>query len=425
MKTLFLDCFAGISGDMFVGALLDLGVDFKNLQEQLQTVPVNNYQIAAEKVIKNGITGTKFSVFTIVAEKQHRHLHHIHDIIDKSGLSASVKRQAKKIFSHLAEAEAKIHGITPDKVHFHEVGAVDSIIDILSVLICLEHLAVEEIICSPLPMGKGFVQCAHGIIPLPAPATLELLHGYPVTETDIEGETVTPTGAVLAVNLAKRFGPFPAMSVEGVGYGAGTRNGEIPNLLRVVLGQTQSAAPFQQDKVSVITATIDDMNPEFYDYVMNRLFTAGALDVTLTPLQMKKNRPGQQLTVLCPPDRLNHLANIILRETTSLGVRVREETRFKLKRELKAVETPFGPVMVKLGKCPATQKVWNIAPEWEDCRLLAEKHGVPAKTVYDQAKSVAMSLYLGNDKTVTTEYTAQPSCNQNLKDQKPMIKLKK
>lgn len=392
MRTLYLDCFSGISGDMLLGALIDLGVSLEELSLRLKSLNLTDYDLAAAKTIKNGISGTKFSVLISQSEHGHghRHLPHIIEIIDTSDLPQRVKDLSCKVFTNLAAAEAKIHGISMEKVHFHEVGAIDSIIDIVGAITALDMLRVEEILCSPLPLGSGFVKCAHGTLPLPAPAAMELLTGVPTTSCSIEGETVTPTGAALAKTLASGFGPLPSMNIFKIGYGAGEADREIPNLLRAVLGDTKAVSDttsFENDSVNLVEANIDDMNPEFYEHVVSRLFSSGAVDVWLNPVIMKKGRPGQVIACLATEDKTAPLVNLLLSETTTLGVRVSSYKRYKLLREIITVQTCYGSINIKLGKNPVNGEILNIAPEWEDCRTKALEHGIPVKLVYDSAKS--------------------------------------
>lgn len=390
MKTLYLDCFAGISGDMFVGALIDLGISLEHLSGLLAGLGISNYRLSAEKVQKNGITGTKFTVLVTDEGRCHRHMSDIEDIVNKSGLPQHIKDRSLRVFKNLAAAEAKIHGIPPEKVHFHEVGAVDSIVDIIGTIVALDLLDVEKIISSPLTLGSGFVTCAHGVIPLPAPATLELLTGIPTKTCTIEGETVTPTGAALVKTLCQDFGPMPSMRISNVGYGAGQADRKIPNLMRAVLGEAEpenSPSGFINDFITVIEANIDDMNPEFYEYIFSLLFSEGAVDVYLSSVIMKKGRPGQVLTCLAPEEKVKALVQILLTETTTLGVRTFECLRHKLVRESVTVETKYGRISVKLGLHPETGETLNAAPEWEDCKEKAANSGVPVKIVYDAAKA--------------------------------------
>jgi len=394
MKTLYLDCFAGISGDMFLGALFDLGVSPVELTERLAVLNVHNYRINAEKTVKNGLSATKATVTLLNKEISNRHLSNILKVIDESGLPSSIRQKTAAVFRSLAEAEAIIHNVSPEQIHFHEVGAIDAIVDIAGTIIALEILGVEQLACSPLPLGSGFVQCAHGTLPLPAPAVLELLKGIPTQTCSIKGETVTPTGAALVRTLSDSFGPMPSMYVQSIGYGAGQADREIPNLLRVVLGESAPAgdAPrvpcsLLEDCLFVAEANIDDMNPEFYGYIMPLLLAGGAVDVFITPVIMKKGRPANIITCLAAENKLEKVVNILISETTTLGVRTYPCRRYKLSRETVTVETDYGPVRVKLGLHPLTQRIINIAPEWDDCKALAEKTHLPVKLIYDFAKT--------------------------------------
>lgn len=390
MKTLYLDCFAGISGDMFLGALFDLGVPIQTLSGSLTSMNLPNYRLTSEKIVKNSICGTKARVLLLQKEHHHRHLSNIIEIINDSSLPMGVKKTSIRVFENLASAEAKIHGVPVDKIRFHEVGAVDSIIDIVGVVTSLDILGVEQVLCSPLPLGTGFVECAHGTLPLPTPATMELLKGIPVKTIDIVGETVTPTGAALVKTLVSAFGPIPAIQIQATGYGAGDADRVIPNLLRAVLGETSdSLSELDHDALNVVEANIDDMNPEFYEYILPQMFSAGAVDVFLTPVIMKKGRPAQIITCLVPEDKLNFVVNTLFSETTTLGIRTYPCQRYKLTRETISVDTAFGPVSVKIGRHPMTGQVLNIAPEWKDCRTVAEQNKIPVKTVYDLAKNNA------------------------------------
>jgi uncharacterized protein (TIGR00299 family) protein len=293
-----------------------------------------------------------------------------------------VKDTASRVFRRLAEAEATVHGSTPDDVHFHEVGAVDAIVDIVGTAICLELLGRPEVVASPMPTFHGFATGSHGTFPLPAPATVELLKGIPWRKVDAEGELVTPTGAAIITTIASDFGAMPPMTVDKIGYGAGKQDFAFSNVLRVMLGE-KSGGSVAKGKVSVIETNIDDLNPQFYDSVMEKLFAAGALDVYLSPIQMKKNRPGVLLSVLSPSERVNELSEIVIRETSTLGVRISEWDRLCLDRRWQEVETEFGTIKIKIGELNG--QVINASPEYEDCKHAAEEHGVPVKRVYDAA----------------------------------------
>jgi len=311
----------------------------------------------------------------------------IEAIIKKSDLPEEIKETSAAIFRRLVTVEAGIHGTAPQEVHLHEVGGTDAIVDVVGVLLGLRLLEVEKTYASRLPLGHGFVHCAHGLLPLPAPATLELLKGVPVISIDVKGETVTPTGAAILTALVEEFGRFPEMTVGRVGYGAGKREFAVPNLLRVLVGTTSPPPAESRDMVVLLETNLDDMNPEFYDHIMEALFTAGALDVYLQPIQAKKNRPGVLLSALCHPPAAEQLSSIIFAETTTLGIRRQAMERICLKRETVRVETPFGQVRIKIAR--EGERIINLSPEYEDCRRLAVEKGKPLKEVYAAAEAAA------------------------------------
>ncbi len=439
-RTLYLDCFAGASGDMFLGALLDGGLDFEFLQEQLRRLGVAGYELSLTRVDRSGISAAKFDVdLTSEAhsdapshqhshhhEHSHQHEHHHHEhhehshqhehhehshqhehqhehhehshqhehqhdrhrslseikrIISSSGLSERVKARALAIFERIGVAEAKIHNLPLESVHFHEVGALDSIVDIVGACVALEAMQIDRIIASPLHVGSGTFKCAHGTYPVPGPATAELLRGVPVYAGEIAGELVTPTGAAIIATLAESYGPLPLMRIERIGYGAGTRNyPKFPNVLRAVIGRLESDADDTPATVTVIEANIDDLSAQVFGHLMERALGAGALDLFYTPVQMKKNRPGVLLTLLCaPPDR-ERMTELIFRETTTLGVRYRHEQREILQREFVSVETRFGAVRIKLARA-RDGRVLNVSAEFEACRAAAEQHQVALREV--------------------------------------------
>ncbi len=380
MKIAYFDCFAGISGDMTLGALVDGGADEARLREELGKLMGVHFDLEITKVCKKGVTATDVNVIT-GHEHHHRHLADITDIINSSALSDSIKARAINVFRILAEAEGKVHGTSPEEVHFHEVGAVDAIVDIVGASILMDLLGIEKVYASPLPMGHGFVEAAHGRIPLPAPATVEILRGIPVYDAKIEGELVTPTGAAIARTLASEFGDMPTMKVQSVGYGAGKSDFPFPNTLRVFVGEVE--APLPGDRVSIVETNIDDMNPEFYDSVFEKLFKAGALDVYLTPIQMKKNRPATLLSAICPPEKVDDLSRIVLSNTTSFGVRISHAVRRCLDRRWETVSTKYGDIRVKIGILDG--EAVTASPEYEDCRKTAEAHNVPVRLVYEEA----------------------------------------
>jgi uncharacterized protein (TIGR00299 family) protein len=379
MKIAYVDCFSGISGDMFIGALLDAGLDLERLKDELAKLPLAGVEVKAEKVHRKHIAATKFDVHD-TGRKVYRHLPDLNRIVDEADLQETVKVSAKQVFLKIAEAEARCHGVPLEKVHFHEVGAVDTIIDVVGALTGLHILGVERVVASALNVGSGTVEFSHGKYPVPAPATADILKGVPVYGSDSQGELVTPTGAAIITAIAAAYGTMPAMQVEKIGYGAGAREMATPNVLRVLLGDSQAAAGWQSDLIVILETNIDDMNPEIYDHVFERLLAAGALDVYLTHIAMKKNRPGVKLTVLAEPGAERSLADMIFAETTSIGIRYRYEERFKLQREVKRYGTSLGELRVKLAY--AGTGLLNFAPEYEDCKKLASQHQLPMKTVY-------------------------------------------
>ncbi|MDP2682344.1 MAG: nickel pincer cofactor biosynthesis protein LarC [Deltaproteobacteria bacterium] len=380
MKTAYFDCCSGISGDMVLGALIDMGLDIKILRRELSKLHISNYSISASKARRHHITGTSFKV-RFKESRHHRTFTDIKNLINKSKLSVKTKELSISIFFNLAKAEAKVHGCKVDEVHFHEVGAVDSIVDIVGTAIGMEQLEMENVYASPLPLGSGWVETAHGRMPVPAPAALELLRGVPVIPSPVKSELTTPTGAAIIKTIAKGFGNMPQMKMEKIGYGIGTRDFEqIPNILRIVTGEGSGG----QEKLIMIETNIDDMNPQIYDYLMTRLFKKGALDVFLTPIQMKKGRPAVLLNVLCNEDKKAQVMDIIFEETTTIGIRTYEVNRYCLERDTKQVSTPYGKMHIKISQ--KNGKPINIQPEYEDCRKIAEKKNVPLKKVMDSAK---------------------------------------
>jgi hypothetical protein len=450
MRVAYFDCIGGISGDMTLAALLDAGVDRTELEAGLRTLGLPGWELRVGRTRKSGIAGTTVDVVvggvsagaaptmrvppddapltgigrapvrrqsstrvethTHTHSGSHSHSHsstHTHEhgddhsgtrtfgevaaLIRGSGLPERVKEQAEQVYRRLAAAEAAVHGASLETVHFHEVGAVDSIIDVVGSVYGLHLLGVERVVCSPLPNGKGFVRCAHGLMPIPPPATAELLKGCPLRQVDVEGELVTPTGAALASTLAAEFGALPAFTVREVGYGAGGKEFPFPNLLRIVLGD--ATVPAEATAVTLIEANIDDQSPQLYDGVFTALLEAGALDVWLTPIQMKKNRPAQTLSVLCEPGDVVRITDVIFAETTTLGVRSSEWKRSCLQREWMPVETPYGAVRVKVGRQGGELR--TAMPEFEDCRARAKEAGVPAKLVQAAATAAAFQQLMG------------------------------
>jgi len=390
VKTAYFDCFSGVSGDMFIGALLDAGLALERLEQELQKINVSGFRVTATKGMKGALSGTKFDV-EVDEVHVHRHLRHILEIVDKSALSDGIKTKSKAIFECIATAEARIHQNDVQKVHFHEVGGLDSIVDIVGSVTALELLGIERVYCSKIHVGTGFVKCQHGEIPVPAPATLELLKGLPIYSRGIEAELVTPTGAALLKNLCGSFGAMPAMRIDSIGYSLGSRDLEIPNMLRVLIGETETHE-YDHDQVVLIETNIDDMSPEVLDYACEQLMRQGALDVFMTPIVMKKGRLGTLLSVLARQENQNACLGTVFSETTSLGVRIAHLDRQKLLRESIPVDTRFGQVDVKIAR--SSKEVKNIAPEYESCRKVAVDQSVPLKEVYDEAKSAARKQVL-------------------------------
>ena len=431
MNTIYLDIFSGISGDMFIGALLDLGLEFPKFERELAKLKLEGYHLHVGRQQRLNIEGTKFDVHLAHDhdhdhghEHEHAHHHHSHahsheehshehgrhhhheddhdhhhgrtfseikQLISKSNLSDWVKSKAIAIFERVAKAEGKIHGQPPESVHFHEVGAVDSIVDIVGACIGLDLLGRPRVISAPVVEGTGWIDCAHGHFPIPAPATMEILaqRKVPMTQCDEPHELVTPTGAAILAELVESFGPFQGLAPTRIGYGLGTRNNQTrPNVLRAVLctpagSEGRGAHDWETDTVVILQTNLDDISSELLGQFMERALAAGALDVFYAPIQMKKNRPGVLLSVLCASADADKFAEMVLRETTAFGVRRHSSERRKLKREVRRIQTSFGEVEVKIGRLDG--KAVQIAPEFESCRQLAERTGVPLKQIYEAA----------------------------------------
>jgi hypothetical protein len=382
MRTLYFDCFAGAGGDMILGALVNAGVEPGVLVDQLRLLGLPGWNIDFEQVDRSGISSTYARVQT-AHEHAHRHLSDIHKIIYESELKHSVKDRAAQIFLRLAEAEARVHHQPVEKIHFHEVGAIDAIIDVCGAAIGFDLLGIENFISSPLRVGFGLTEMAHGRFPIPPPAVAELLKGKPVYAGDIEGEFVTPTGAAIISSVCERFENVPAMKIESTGYGAGTRNPKgFPNCLRVFVGETETVAA--DEILLMIETNIDDMSPQLFGYVMERAFEMGALDCYLTQTQMKKNRPGTQLSVLCRPADRERFLGLLFAETTTLGARSYEVLRRALARETVRVQTQFGAIDVKVARSHNGHV--NVMPEFEQCRAAAAAANVPLREVQEAAR---------------------------------------
>jgi hypothetical protein len=435
LKIAYFDCFSGASGDMILGALMDAGLSLERLKAELDKLGLDHFDLQVQKVLKGGISGSQALVLIDEVEhvhpsetsgdespgghehqhdhnQEHHHdhsHHHVHGrsampsaphqhgrhrslsdirrIIENSTLDAAVKTRSIAVFTRLAQAEAKVHQSDIEDVHFHEVGAMDAIIDVVGGVAGMAALGIEKIVCSPLHVGSGTVTCAHGTLPVPAPATAELIKGKPIYSTGVVGELLTPTGAAILTTLAAEFGPMPPITVTHTGYGAGNADPiGVPNLLRVSIGETENGSgAYLQEQTVCIETNIDDMNPQIYDYLIQILLDAGALDVFLKPVQMKKNRPGTLLSVICTPDEVGKFSDMLLKETTTIGMRWRLENRIKATRSIEQIDTPYGPVRVKVAKNGG--RIINTTPEYEDCKRAAIENEIPLKKVLEDIKS--------------------------------------
>ena len=391
MKIAYFDCFSGISGDMILGALADLGNDFSFIKKELKKLDLKGYSLSHKKVKRGVIETTRVDVKVTEKSSSKRNLKSIISIIKNSGLAEKIKNDSIKIFRRLAEAEATVHGTTINKVHFHEVGAIDSIVDIVGSVIGIHHLNISKIVSSSINVGSGFVKCDHGTLPVPAPAVVEMLRGVPCFSSGIRQELTPPTGAAVIVTLANEFGSLPELKTDRVGYGAGGKNlKEMPNALRIILGELSIANELKKE-IFVLETNIDDMNPEFYDVVMEKLFQAGAVDVFLTPIIMKKNRPATKLSVLTQQQNVEMLANEVLKNTTSFGIRFYPVERVMLEREFQEIETVLGKVKVKIGKRDG--EICHISPEYEHCKKISREQGIPIKKVYEEIQSAICKIF--------------------------------
>ncbi|MDR0477418.1 MAG: nickel pincer cofactor biosynthesis protein LarC [Desulfobulbaceae bacterium] len=379
MTIAYLDCFSGVSGDMLLAAFLDAGMPEEYLRQELAKLPLAGYSLTVSKVSEQGIAAHRLEVDCAAAQPL-RHLDDLTAIIEKSALTPLLKKRVVAVLTALAEAEAAVHGVGRNEIHFHEIGAVDTIVDVVGAVIAYAYFSIDRLVVSPLPMGRGFVDCAHGRLPLPAPAVGKLLAGLPVYGVGLEHELITPTGAALVKILADDFGPMPAIRLETLGHGAGARrspDGAPPNLLRLFLGKEEIESG--QDQVRILTTNLDDWQSETFPYVAEALFKAGALDVCLTPTLMKKGRPGHILQVMCRQESSAALENIIFKETTAIGLRYRDEARRLLPRKMVKVATPWGTVAAKKVSLPEGERIY---PEYEECRQLAEKTGQSIAAIY-------------------------------------------
>jgi len=381
MKTLYYECFSGISGDMNLGAMIDLGIDKDYLINELNKLNLEGWEMRVEKDQRHGITGTKVTVVLTREEKKHRHLSDINEIISKSDLHADVKSVAMEIFRKVAEAESKVHNIPVEKVHFHEVGAIDSIVDITGAAICYVKLNIKNIVVSPVELGSGFVKCAHGLLPVPAPATAEILKGIPVHKGKVDFEATTPTGAAIISTLGTKYESDINLTIHKTGYGIGQRNNpELPNLLRVYIGEYNDQEA-EGHLAYLVESNIDDMNPEMYENLMNKLFEVGAADVFMTNIIMKRSRPAIKVSIICQAGDIESIKDTLLSESTTLGMRINSFEKHTVSRQINTVDTVYGPVSVKYAF--HNNKLISAKPEMTDCITIAEKKKLPLKEVYN------------------------------------------
>jgi len=406
MRIAYFDCPSGAAGDMIMGALVDAGVPFEALRDELAKLRLPGWSLERREVMKGVFRATKIDVHVHdhdhagdAAGHSHAHGHDRHehpdrnlrailDLIAASDLPATVKANASRIFTRLGEAEARVHGTTVDHVHFHDVGAVDAIVDVTGACVGLHLLGVDQVHCSALPLGGGFVTGAHGRIPIPGPGTAELLKGFPVVDTGVRRELVTPTGAAILTTLARAAGAMPAMTVEAVGYGAGNMELDAPNVIRLFLGRAASSGG--RETIMQVETTVDDMSPQLWEVVIERLFETGALDVYLTPVTMKKSRPGTVLTALCAPDRVTELSRVLFEESPTIGVRWTAYQRERLDREMVTLPTPYGAIPFKVSRLDG--RVVTVTPEFDEVRRIARAKGLPVREVLDQARAEGRRL---------------------------------
>jgi pyridinium-3,5-bisthiocarboxylic acid mononucleotide nickel chelatase len=389
MKIAYFDCFSGASGDMILGALIDAGLSPRLMREELKKLRLPSIHLRVKEVLKGGLAATQVIVEGKAERRSHRTLEEMLRILDRSRLEPEVKEKSKEIFQRIASVEGMIHRKPAGEIHFHELGGLDSVVDIVGAVWGLRQMGIgDRIYVSKVNVGAGFVRCEHGVLPVPSPAALSLMKGKPIYSSGVEKELLTPTGAALLSTLGSEFGHLPAMKVERTGYGAGRSDLPHPNVLRLMIGTVEGVSA--TERVMVVETNIDDMNPQFYDYVMERLLKLEVMDVFLTPVLMKKNRPATLLTVICPVEKHASVIRLLLRETTTLGVRWHEETRARADREMTTLNTKHGAVHVKLARWEG--ELINLSPEYEDCKRLALKKGVSLKDVFEEARKAALAL---------------------------------
>ena len=439
MKTIYFDCYAGASGDMIAGVFLDLGLDFESVKAELSKIPIGGYEIKHTKTNKNGFLATRFEVYvenSVLADSEyhevggqlqeapgahpahlHSHEHHrslgeIISIVQQSKLKPKIKENIERVFLRLGQAEATVHGTSLREVHLHEVGSIDAIIDISTSVIGFEWLQAEEVVISPIHLGTGFISASHGMLPVPAPATAELIKGMPVYTTSVKGELLTPTGAAILSTFATGFSSLPKMTIEKIGYGAGKRDREFPNMLRAYVGEiiaegssyTRDPSPeqhqasiqpggYHESEGLILVANIDDMNPQLFGNLMEKLLDAGVMDITFTPIYMKKNRPATAIEVMISPEKKEEILSIIFTESTTIGVRSYPVKKHMLRREILKIDTDFGPVRIKYSRL--AERIVNIQPEYEDCVRISEIYRIPVKEVVLRSLKFSTLTYVG------------------------------
>lgn len=388
MRIAYFDCFSGASGDMILGAMIDAGLGPKGLRDELKKLGLRNISLKIKRIQRRGISATQVLVEGKGERRHSRSLKEIFRIIERSRLEPRIKEESKEVFRRIASVEAKVHQRPVEEIHFHEIGGLDSVVDIVGALWGFRQLGIEKLYVSKVNVGAGFVKCEHGLLPVPAPAALSLMEGRPIYSSGEEAELLTPTGAALLTFLGSEFGKMPLMRVERVGYGAGKADLSHPNLLRLIIGKDDGLAG--QEEVMVVETNIDDMNPQLYDYVMERLLGMGALEVFLTPIQMKKNRPAVLVTVICSQEKLSSVVDFLIRETSTIGLRWRREERSCADREIVTLRTKYGNVRFKLARWKGMEV--NLSPEYEDCKRIALARKVSIKEVFEEAKRVGKDL---------------------------------
>jgi len=400
MRIGYFDCFSGASGDMILGSMIDAGLSPGGLREELKKLRLRNVSLKIKRVLRGGISATQVVVQGKDEKRHSRSPEEILRIIDRSSLDSEVKEKSREVFKRIASVEAKIHQKPFKEVHFHEIGGLDSVVDIAGAVWGFRQLDIEKLYVSRVNVGTGFIRCEHGLLPVPAPAALSLMKGKPIYSSGVERELLTPTGAALLTSLGSAFGKMPGMKVERVGYGAGRDQLPHPNLLRLIIGQEDQIAG--KEKVMVVETNIDDMNPQFYDHVMEGLLTLEVQDVFLTPILMKKNRPATLLTVICVAEKLSSVINFLMRETTTIGMRWREEERSCAEREMLSLQTRYGKIRFKLARWEGKQV--NLSPEYEDCKRLALTHGISIKDIFEEAKRAGMIYQKGRHRNRTRSF---------------------